>query len=304
MRSLITLDDLKNRDISSLTDRAVDLYRDCTLHDRPLAGRLVASLFLLTSTRTRAAFSSAALRLGASLVTFGPNELQLNTGESINDTARVFGSMFDLTVIRSQLTVPDLRSLAELSALPVVNAMSSDEHPTQGLSDVATLRLRFGELTGLRMLYIGEGNNTAIALAKVLPHIEGAHLTFWTPPGYSLNAEFIDLSNRIASGPGGLVEQVHQIDELPADINVVYTTRWRTTGTVKPDVSWLEVFRPFYVDDSLLSRWPEAVVMHDLPAHRGQEIAGDVLGGPRSIAWLQAGMKAASAMAVLERCGK
>jgi ornithine carbamoyltransferase len=104
----------------------------------------------------------------------------------------------------------------------------------------------------------------------------------------------------VITASGGTITQVSSLDELPVDVNVVYTTRWETTGTVKPDESWREVFRPLYVDEALMRRWPSALVMHDLPAHRGQEISNAVLDGSQSIAWKQAAMKMPSAMAVLE----
>jgi ornithine carbamoyltransferase len=300
MPNLITLDDLTEYQQLTLADRAVELHRDRTLHNRPLARRIVATMFLLTSTRTRAAFSTAALRLGADLVSFFPNDLQINTGESFADTGRVLASMMDLLVVRSNTTIQKLYELSNNGALPVVNAMSSEEHPTQGLNDLAVLRLRCGDLTGLRFLYVGEGNNTAVALAKALRHIRRCHTTFCTPIGYGLDAALMQQCNDIAATNGGAVAQVSGFDELPAEVDIVYTSRWETTGTLKHDEAWRELFRPLYVDEGLMKRWPAALIMHDLPAHRGQEISSAVLDGSRSIAWEQATMKMASAMAVLE----
>jgi ornithine carbamoyltransferase len=300
MPGLLTLDELTGDQQLMLADRSVELHRDRTRHSRPLAGRIVATMFLLTSTRTRAAFSTAALRLGAELVSFGPHDLQIDTGETIADTGRVLASMVDLLVVRSKATIHELRELSHNGALPVVNAMSSEEHPTQGLNDLAVLRLHCGDLTGLRFLYIGEGNNTAAALAKALRHIRRCHATFCTPSGYGLDAALMKRCGDIATASGGTITQVSSLDELPSDVDVLYTTRWETTGTVKPEESWREVFRPLYIDEALMKRWPSALVMHDLPAHRGQEISSAVLDGSQSIAWKQAEMKMPSAMAVLE----
>lgn len=300
MPNLLTLDELNGDQQLTLADRSVELHRDRTRHDRPLTGRIVATMFLLTSTRTRAAFSTAALRLGADLVAFGSHDLQINTGESVADTGRVFASMFDLLVVRSKMTIQNLRELSHNGALPVVNAMSSAEHPTQGLNDLASLRLRCGDLTGLRFLYVGEGNNTAVALAKVLRHIRRCRATFYTPTCYGLDGVLMRQCNDVATANGGTVAQVSDLDELPADVDIVYTSRWETTGTLKSDEAWREAFRPLYVDEALMKRWPEALVMHDLPAHRGQEISSAVLDGSRAIAWEQAAMKMPSAMAILE----
>lgn len=301
MPGLISLDELTSADLMRLTDRSVELFHDRRAHDRPLRGHVAGMMFLQTSTRTRTAFQTGAVRLGADIVAFGPHDLQLNTGESIGDTGRIFGSMLDLLVVRTNGSSSLLGGLSDSGALPVINAMSAEEHPTQGVNDLASMRLQFGDLTGLRVLYVGEGNNSAVALAKVLSHVSGCHVTFWTPPGYGLDDDLIKVCDQRAALTGGRVEQISDSEAIPTEIDLVYTTRWQTTGTAKSDPCWREKFRPFYIDEPLLKRWPDALVMHDLPAHRGEEISGEVLDGPRSIAWRQAQMKATSAMAVLER---
>lgn len=304
MSGLISLDELDPGELHRLVDRAVEFRRDPAGHDRPLDGLVAGVMFLQTSTRTRTAFSAAALRLGAGLITFGPGDLQLNTGESVEDTGRIFAAMLDLLVVRTRESSRQLAALSGDGALPVVNAMSAEEHPTQGVTDLATLRLTLGDLRGLSFLYVGEGNNSAAALAKGLRHYPGCRAVFWTPPGYGLDAELVKHSDAIAAAHGGEVRQITEAEELPAEVDVVYTTRWQTTGTVKADARWRETFRPYYVDARLLSRWPKSLVMHDLPAHRGEEISAGALDGERSIAWTQAAMKLSGALAVLERVGQ
>ena len=303
MSGLISLDELDTATLHRLVDRAVQFQRDPAGHDRPLDGLVAGIMFLQTSTRTRTAFSAAALRLGAGLITFGPQDLQLNTGESVEDTGRVFASMLDLLVVRTKSSSSQLTALSAGGRLPVVNAMSAEEHPTQAITDLATLRARFGDLSGLSFLYVGEGNNSAVALAKGLRHYPGCRATFWTPAGYGLDAGLVKHSDELAAAHGGSIVQITEPDELPDEVDVVYTTRWQTTGTAKDDPRWRQTFRPYYVDARLLSRWPQALVMHDLPAHRGEEISADVLDGDRSIAWTQAAMKLSGALAVLERVG-
>jgi ornithine carbamoyltransferase/carbamoyltransferase len=190
--------------------------------------------------------------------------------------------------------------MADAGRLPVVNAMAAEEHPTQGVCDLATMLMRFGSLEGISVLYVGEGNNTASALAHGLSHIPRSRAVFATPSGYGLDPHVLAAAVQRAAGAGGSVREVHDMDDLPSDVDVVYTTRWQTTGTVKADPDWRERFRPFHIDERLFGRWPEATFMHDLPAHRGEEVSGAVLDGPRSIAWQQAEMKLTSAMAVLE----
>ncbi|MFI2345755.1 ornithine carbamoyltransferase [Streptomyces sp. NPDC019443] len=297
---LFSLADLEPALIRELSTRSVELFHDRNAHARPLDGRVVGVLFAKTSTRTRTAFTVGVVRLGGTAVPFGPNDLQLNTGEALEDTGRVLGSMLDALVIRSAGPMDDLRVLSRQGRIPVINAMAAQEHPSQGVCDLATLRLVFGDPAGVRLLYVGEGNNTAVALAHVLAVIPDARITFATPAGYGMPESELRVAVRRAEAVGGVIQQIHDLALAPEEVDVVYTTRWQTTGTHKVDPAWREAFRPFHVDSALLDRWPSASFMHDLPAHRGEEVSGEVLDGARSLAWTQASMKLASAMAILE----
>ena len=299
---LYSLSDVDQAEIHHLVGRSIELFHDTDAHGRPLANTDIGVLFTKTSTRTRTAFSVGAHRMGASVISYGPGDLQLNTGESLRDTGRILGAMLDGLVARTAGPAGDLRELSRYGHLPVVNAMAAEEHPTQGICDLATMRLHLGELTGIKVLYIGEGNNTAVALAHGLARINRSILTVATPPGYGLTSRELDTARAVGSRIGAETIPIISIDELPTNVDIVYTTRWQTTGTAKADPDWREVFRPFYVSEELMSRWPAALFMHDLPAHRGDEVSGKVLDGQRSIAWSQAAMKLASAMAILEWC--
>jgi ornithine carbamoyltransferase len=195
-----------------------------------------------------------------------------------------------------------LRILAEQDRMSVVNAMTADEHPTQALADLGTMLATFGSVDGLRVLYLGEGNNTASALALTLARCSGARLWLRTPPGYGLPPEKLAAAQLAAAGHDARVEEHHDPHDLPDPVDVVYTTRWQTTGTAKADPDWRTRFEPFRVTTRLLDRYPDAVFMHDLPAHRGEEVDAAVLDGPRSIAFTQAEYKLYGAMAVLEWC--
>ncbi|KPI00270.1 Ornithine carbamoyltransferase [Actinobacteria bacterium OK074] len=297
---VFSLAELESDELDAMVGRSCAFFADRTDHDLPLRDRIAGILFTRTSTRTRTAFTTAALRLGAQVITYGPHDLQLETGESLEDTGRVFGRMLDVLVARTAGPVAHLRTLSRHGGLPVVNAMGQEEHPTQGICDLATLSLYFGAVDGVKVLYVGEGNNSAVALAHGLAHYTGTELTLLTPAGYGVPEAELAAARARAAGNKSSVRQVHTLDELPEAADVVYTTRWQTTGTSKPDARWREAFRPFHVDRAFLGRWPDAVLMHDLPAHRGDEISGEVLEGARSLAWTQAEMKLTSAMAVLE----
>ncbi len=299
---LFSLSDVDPTDIHRLVGRSTELFRDPDAHDHPLAGSNIGMLFTKPSTRTRTAFSVGARRLGASVISYGPADLQLNTGESLQDTGRILGAMLDGLVARTAGPLGELRELSRHGRIPVVNAMAAEEHPTQGICDLATMRLHLGELTGVKVLYVGEGNNTAVALAHGLARISGSTLTLVTPPGYGITEHELNNARAAGNRAGAEITAVFSMDDLPSDVDIVYTTRWQTTGTAKADPDWREVFRPFHVSEELLARWPAALFMHDLPAHRGDEVSGNVLDGERSIAWSQATMKLTSAMAVLEWC--
>ncbi|MCH0538730.1 ornithine carbamoyltransferase [Streptomyces sp. MUM 203J] len=301
-RSLISLHDLAPEDLQTLVRRSCEWYEDRRPRERPLRDRVVGTLFTHTSTRTRTAFTSGAVRLGATVIAFGPNDLQLATGERLSDTGRILGGMLDALVVRSSVGEDDLRELSRAASIPVVNAMVREEHPTQGISDIAMLSHRFGSLRGLHLAYLGEGNNTAAALALGLALVSGVTLTIATPPGYGLDPTVLTHAQKTGEASGSEIIEVHRVDDIDGGVDVVYTTQWQTTGTTKSDPDWRTAFLPFTVDEHLMARWPDALFMHDLPARRGEEVTSSVLDGPRSIAWDQAQMKLASAMAVLDWC--
>ncbi|WP_328871973.1 ornithine carbamoyltransferase [Streptomyces sp. NBC_00287] len=302
VRHLISIDDLDDTDLRALVARGAEFSARAAGRPTPLAGDVVGIYFSKTSTRTRTAFSSGALRLGAQIIAYGPGDLQLNTGETSEDTGRVMSRMLDVLVARTAGDPAEMRAWATQDRMAVINAMSADEHPTQALTDLTTLQGQFGQVDGLKILYVGEGNNTASALALALTRFPGVEFELRTPPGYGLEPSFAARAAEQAARSGARFAERHDMAGLPADLDVVYTTRWQTTGTAKPDANWREIFAPFQVTRALWEASPKAVFMHDLPAHRGEEVTAEVLDGPESIAFAQAENKMHSAMAVLEWC--
>ncbi|MEV7287860.1 ornithine carbamoyltransferase [Streptomyces sp. NPDC093252] len=302
VRHLISIDDLSDADLSALVARGAAFSAGTAGRPAPLDGDIVGVYFSKTSTRTRTAFSSGALRLGARIVSYGPGDLQLNTGETSEDTGRVMSRMLEVLVARTAGDPAEMRAWAAQDRMAVINAMSAEEHPTQALTDLTTLYRHFGRVEGLRVLYVGEGNNTAAALALALTRFPGAELELRTPPGYGLAAAYRERAAAQAGRYGSVFRERHDMADLPAGLDAVYTTRWQTTGTSKPDPHWRSVFAPFQVTAALWESSPKAVFLHDLPAHRGDEVTAEVLDGPASIAFEQAENKMHSAMAVLEWC--
>jgi ornithine carbamoyltransferase len=300
-RSVISIEDLSDDEVLTICTRAQHFAATPRLGaSKPLSGCVVGCYFKRTSTRTRTAFSVAALRLGGSVVPYGPHDLQLNTGETFADTGRIFSSMLDVLVAR---TSDDDRSLQELRAggrLSVVNAMSASEHPTQALADLSFMLSARGALDHVGLLYIGEGNNSAASLALALSRVPGASAWFLTPPGYGLSAPVVEMATRNAAAHRSTFVEHHAMTELPDHVDFIYTTRWQTTGTEKPDPDWRRVFASFVVDRALVDRYPHAMVMHDLPAHREQEITASVMDLNRFVGFDQAAYKLYSAMGLLE----
>ncbi|CAL9516140.1 Ornithine carbamoyltransferase [Streptomyces sp. enrichment culture] len=302
VRHLISIDDLTDAELHALVVRGAEFSAGTAGRPAPLAGDVVGVYFSKTSTRTRTAFSSGALRLGAQIIAYGPGDLQLNTGETSEDTGRVMSRMLDVLVARTASDPAEMRAWAAQDRMAVINAMSAEEHPTQALTDLTTLYRQFGRVEGVRVLYVGEGNNTATALALALTRFPGVEFELRTPPGYGLPAAYRERAAAQAARHGASFRERHDMTGLPGDLDVVYTTRWQTTGTSKPDPHWRSVFAPFQVTPALWETSPKAVFMHDLPAHRGDEVTAEVLDGPASIAFEQAENKMHSAMAVLEWC--
>ncbi|MEV6032885.1 ornithine carbamoyltransferase [Nonomuraea sp. NPDC052116] len=301
-RHLLSLDDLPDAALHAIVQRGTHLAVSGLGAERPLRDKVVGTYFRKTSTRTRVAFSGAALRLGAQVITLGPGDLQTNTGESWQDTGDVLSRMLDAIVVRTAADPAELREWTGQRTMSVINAMTSDEHPTQALADLATLRQHFARISGLRLLYVGEGNNTAAALALALARYPDVMLEFRTPPGYGVDPGVWERALTHAKRCGATLAERHDLDDLPPGCDVIYTTRWQTTGSVKPDANWRRTFAPFQVTGAMWERSPDSVFMHDLPAHRGEEVTAEVLDGPRSIALRQAENKMHSAMAVLEWC--
>lgn len=302
MRHLISINDLTDRDLRSIVAQGARFASGSRAAERSLTGDVAGIYFRRTSTRTRTAFSTAALRLGAHIVSFGPDDLQTNTGETLDDTGRVLSSMLDILVARTASSPAEMRAWAAHNRMAVVNAMSSDEHPTQALADLTTLVRQFGRIEGLRILYVGEGNNTAAALTLALSRFDGVELHVRTPAGYGLSDEISNQAAKFRERSDASVVERHDMADLPDGLDVIYTTRWETTGTSKADLDWRDRFAPFQVNTRMWRGSPKAVLMHDLPAHRGEEVTAEVLDGPASIAFDQAENKLYSAMAVLEWC--
>lgn len=289
--------------LTALVDRALVIANGDHGNKKTLAGKVVGIYFRGTSTRTRTAFSVGAMKLGANVISYGPDDLQINTGETIEDTARVLSNYLDALVVRTNSSVEEMRAMTMQNEMAVINAMSECEHPTQAIADLVTIKETFGRLNDVHVLYLGEGNNTAAALAFAMAQIKGMRLTVATPEGYGLPESVLSKAADIASQSGSIVSQLHNLDELPRDVDAVYTARWQTMGVPKAEPAWQSKFAPYKVSAELMQRVSKSaktIFMHDLPAVRGGDVDDEVLDGPKSRAFRQAYHKMTSAMSVLE----
>lgn len=301
-RHLLSLADLDAPTLQRLVDDGAAVARGEWDARHPLAGKVVGIYFKKTSTRTRTGFTVGAMKLGASVITYGPNDLQLVTGETLADTGRVLANYLDALVIRTNESLDELRAIADCQdRMGVINAVTDLEHPTQAICDLVSLQEQFGRLAGLHVLYLGEGNSSAAALALAFGLLPDMRLTLVTPPGYGLPPSILEQAQAFARAGASEIEEHHDMDALPGAVDAVYTARWLTMGVAKTDADWLPKFRPYTVTPEVMARvsGPDTVFLHDLPAMRGYEVLDEVLDGPQSIAFRQAYHKMTSAMAVL-----
>jgi ornithine carbamoyltransferase len=305
MKHLISLVQLGPSQLAALVRRSAEFASGQDRSRKPLADKTVGIFFRRSSTRTRTSFTVGAQKLGAQTVVFGPQDLQLVTGETLEDTGRVLSGYLDALVIRTNDPQAEMEALARQDRMAIINAMSAEEHPTQAIADLSTILEVRGDVEGVHLLYLGEGNNSTSALAFAFALTPRAHLTIATPEGYGLPEALLDQARELGRDRGSVIEQHHDAGDLPRNVDVVYTTRWQTMGASKPDPDWRRRFLPFTVDARLMERVskPEGTIfMHDLPAVRGDDVTDDVLDGPQSRAWRQAEHKMFGAMAVLEHC--
>jgi ornithine carbamoyltransferase len=270
---LLRLSDLDTRGIGLLLDLAAQMKERPHAFVEELRGETLVCFFEKPSTRTRLSFAAAAERLGMQPVVLGPADLQLGRGETLEDTARTFAGYAAAIVVRT-FAQETIERMAAVSRVPVVNALTDDHHPCQALADLLTLRERFGRLQGVKLAFVGDFSNVAASLAEAAS-LTGLEVTVACPPGFERDVE------------GARV--VHDPREAVAGVDAVYTDVWVSMGEEAERERRLTELAPFQVDEALMALTsPDAVFMHCLPAHRGEEVTAGVIDGPQSIVWLQA----------------
>jgi ornithine carbamoyltransferase len=284
-RHLLTGAELSGDEIAALVERALEL-KAAPRSSNVLEGRTVALIFEKPSTRTRVSFEAGIVELGGHPMVLRTDDLQLTRGESLRDTALVLSRHVSAIGVR---TGPDamLEELASHAAVPVVNMLTAGHHPCQALADLVTLRETFGRLAGLRVAYVGDGNNVARSLA-MLGGRAGVEVVVASPPGYELDA---GAGAALVGDPASAVAGAH----------AVYTDVWVSMGDEGASGARRAALSPYRIDDALLDRAaPDAIALHCLPAHPGEEITAEVLYGARQRIWDQAENRRHAHKALLE----
>ena len=288
-KSLLSVADLDTDGVEQVLQTAVELkalHRQNIPHAR-LPGRILAMIFEKPSTRTRLSFEAGITQLGGAAIHLSSRDMQLGRGETIADTARVLSRYVNVVMARTfaHQTVLDL---ATWGTVPVINGLSDLEHPCQALGDLLTVHEKKGRLKGLKLAYVGDGNNVANSLMLACAHV-GMHCAVGHPHGYAPDAPIAEHAGELGRATGARITVTTDPHEAVAGADVVYTDVWTSMGQEGQEEERRAKFGPFQVSDALMARAnPEALFMHCLPAHRGEEVSASVMDGPQSVVFDEA----------------
>ena len=290
MKDLLRTQDLSRDDVEMLLSTAAEFAADPLKSRDALAHKSVAIYMTKPSTRTRLASETAVAHLGGTPIFIRGDELQLGRGETIADTARIISGYCSALIVRT-FAQADVNELGEHSSIPVINALTDDDHPTQLLADWLTIRETFGkDISGRKFVYLGDGNNMSHAWLT-MGAIMGAHVVVATPPGsWAPDAQVVAEATKIAARTGGRIEVLNDPEVAAKDASVLYTDVWMSMGDPESErAEKMSALAPFAVTENLMSLTAtDSIFMHCLPAHRGEEVESAVIDGPKSVIWREA----------------
>ncbi len=285
-RDFISLRDLKAKEIGQLLSLAERLKKKRSA-DESLKGKTLALIFEKPSNRTRVSFEVAMTHFGGHTVYLGPNEIKLGVRESVSDVAKVLSRYVDGMVARTYKH-EDVLSLSKGSSVPVINGLSNLLHPCQALSDLFTIKEKFGSFSGFKFVFIGDGNNVLHSLMYGAS-IVGLDMSVVTPKGYEPNREFVKDVMNLAKKSNAKISLSNDAESAVSKADIIYTDVWISMGQEAQEKERLKAFGPFQINEELVKKAKKDVkIMHCMPAHRGQEITDEVLDGPHSIVLDQA----------------
>ncbi|HEY59054.1 MAG TPA: ornithine carbamoyltransferase [Anaerolineae bacterium] len=301
-RDFLAIADFSPAEILDMLDLAVALKKEWQAGGNPplLAGKSLAMVFQKPSLRTRVSFEMAMQHLGGYAFYLAPQEIGLGKRESIADVARVLSGYVDAIMAR----VFDHQHVVELArwaSVPVINGLSDYNHPCQAMADALTIYERFGRLKGLKVVFVGDGNNVAVSLMHICAKL-GADFIWVGPEGYEIPELAVAQAHQFAAESGSRLSFLHDPQQAVQDADVIYTDTWVSMGQEEETQRRLKVFPPYQVNEALVAKTkPSAIVMHCLPAHRGQEITDEVADGPHSVIFQQAHNRLHAQKAILAR---
>ena len=289
MKDLLRTDDLSRSQVETLLATARDFATDPLRCASALANKTVAIYMTKPSTRTRLASETAVAHLGGTPIFLRGDELQIGRGETISDTAKIISQFASALIIRTYKQ-SDVDELGAAASIPVINALTDEDHPTQLLADWVVITEKFGsDYSNRKLVYLGDGNNMANSWL-LMGALMGAHVVAVTPPGkFSVSEEVIKRAENLAKSTGGKIEISHDVDSVK-DASVLYTDVWLSMGDSEAERSErIKALTPYAVTEELMElALKDAIFMHCLPAHRGEEVAANVIDGGRSVVWQQA----------------
>jgi ornithine carbamoyltransferase len=301
MKDLLRTADLSTADVELLLDTAAQFAVKPFLANTALVNRTVAIYMTKPSTRTRLASETAVAHLGGTPIFIRGDDLQIGRGESIADTARIISGYASALIIRT-FKQSDVDELGANSTIPIINGLTDDDHPTQLLADWVTIREQFGkDISGRKFTYVGDGNNMAHAWLT-MGAIMGAHVVVATPGGaYAPADDAVARAQEIAAKTGAKIEVLTDPEAAAKDASVLYTDVWMSMGDPEEKrAAKLKALAPFAVDQRLMDlTLPDSIFMHCLPAHRGEEVAAEVIDGERSVIWREAFHRRTTIQAIL-----
>ena len=282
----MTLEELSNQELCALLELAAQVKKKPAKYKKALKGQTLGMIFEKSSTRTRVSFEVGMFQLGGHALFLSSNDIQIGRGETIEDTARVLSRFVQGIMIRT-FAHKTAEDLAKNATVPVINGLSDSHHPCQALADLQTLQEHYGKLKKLQIVFVGDGNNVSnslmIGAAKT-----GAHFKLVCPKGYEPDADILRRAQKEAGKTGSRIEVTQKIQGSVKGADAVYTDVWTSMGQEAEKAKRLSDFKGFQVDEKLMSESPNAVFLHCLPAHRGEEVSSGVIDGKQSLVFDQA----------------
>ena len=296
-------EDVSFEDLDFLLDTASDLKAKTKagIPHKILEGKSLAMIFTKSSTRTRVSFEVGMYQLGGQALFLSNNDIQIGRGETIHDTANVLSGMVDAIMIRT-FKHSDVEDLAKYGSIPVINGLTDDQHPTQALADLLTVKENFGTLKGLKLAYVGDGNNVANSLLQACSKA-GMDISVASPADYTCPDKYVEQAKKDAAVTGSKIVMTTDPFEACENADVIYTDTWTSMGQEDEKAKRVEIFKDYQVNAKLMgAAHKEAIFLHCLPAYRGYEVTEDVIDGPQSRVFQEAENRLHAHKAILVNC--